>query len=158
LIHGGVQEDGLRAGTENVGYIVAFGEAVRLIYNEMEHENTRLVELRKYFLNKLKDIVPDIIVNGSLVKRLPQNLSIGFPHIDSGALLLSLNQIGVYVSAGSACSAGSKEDSHVIKAIGVDTEKYGTIRFSFGLNTKREDIDYLLKYLPFILEKLKHTK
>lgn len=154
LIHGGEQEFGLRAGTENVGSIAALGEASRLIHSEMEEENKRLLGLRHFFLTELRKIVPDYIVNGSLENRLPHNLNIGFPKIDSGALLLSLNQIGVYVSAGSACSAGSTEASHVIKAIGVDTDNYGTIRFSFGLRTTKEDLVYIFKYLPYILEKL----
>ncbi len=154
LIHGGEQEFGLPAGTENAGSIAALGEASRLIHSEMEEENKRLLGLRHFFLTELRKIVPDYIVNGSLGNRLPHNLNIGFPKIDSGALLLSLNQVGVYVSAGSACSAGSTEPSHVIKAIGVDTDNYGTIRFSFGLRTTKEDLVYMFKYLPYILEKL----
>jgi cysteine desulfurase len=158
LIHGGGQESGLRAGTENVGSIAALGEASRLIYAEMEEENKRLIELRDFFLAQLREIVPNCIVNGSLEKRLPQNLNIGFPNTDSGALLLSLNQIGVYVSAGSACGAGGSEASHVIKAIGVDTDYYGTLRFSFGLRTTKEDLEYVFKSLPSILKKLESSK
>lgn len=158
LIHGGKQEFELRAGTENVASIAAFGEAARLIYAEMEEENKRLLELRKYFLSRLKKIIPDYIVNGSLKNRLPQNLNIGFPNIDSGELLLALNQIGVFVSAGSACSAGSKEASHVLEAIDANTDHYGTIRFSFGLMTTKEDLEYLFEYLPSILEKLDTSK
>ncbi len=154
LIHGGGQEFGLRAGTENVASIAAFGQAARLIHAEMAQENDRLLGLRDFFLTELGKIAPDFIVNGSLENRLANNLNIGFPNVDSGSLLLSLNQIGVYVSAGSACSAGSKDDSHVIKALGVDTDYYGTIRFSFGLQTTREDLEYLFKYLPAILEQL----
>lgn len=154
LIHGGKQEFELRAGTENVASISAFGEAARLIHAEMEEENKRLLGLRKCFLSGLQKIVPDHIVNGSLENRLPQNLSIGFPNIDSGELLLALNQIGVFVSAGSACSAGSKEASHVLEAIGANTDHYGTIRFSFGLSTTKKDLAYLFEYLPSILEKL----
>ncbi len=155
LIHGGEQEYGLRAGTENVGSILAFGQAAKLAYLEMEKENKRLLELRNYFLEGLRKIEPGIIVNGSLEHRTANNLSIGFPEIDSGSLLLSLNQIGVYVSSGSACSAGSTEASYTIKALGVDTDRYGIIRFSFGLPNTREDVEYLFKYLPTILEQLK---
>lgn len=154
LIHGGEQESGLRAGTENVGSIMAFGQAARLMHSEMEQENSRLLDLRDFFLAELGKIAPDFIVNGSLENRLPNNLNIGFPNIDSGSLLLSLNQIGVYVSAGSACSAGSKDASHVVKALGVDTDYYGIIRFSFGLQTSKEDVEYLFRYLPAILEQL----
>ncbi len=155
LIHGGEQESGLRAGTENVGSILAFGLAAKQACSEMEKENRRLLELRNFFLEGLRKIEPDIIVNGSLEHRTANNLNIGFPGIDSGSLLLSLNQIGIYVSSGSACSAGSKDASYTIKVLGVDTDRYGIIRFSFGLPNTREDVDYLFKYLPTILEQLK---
>ena len=155
LIHGGAQEYGLRAGTENIGSIMAFGLAAKLACSEMEKENRRLLELRNYFLEGLRKIEPGIIVNGSLEHRTANNLNIGFPGIDSGSLLLSLNQIGIYVSSGSACSAGSTDASYTIKALGVDTDRYGIIRFSFGLPNTREDVEYLFKYLPTILEQLK---
>jgi cysteine desulfurase len=158
LIHGGGQESGLRAGTENVAYIMALGKASSVIYKEFDLEHKRLTDLRNYFLECLKQVEPNFIINGSLEKRLPNNLNIGFPDIDSGALLLSLNQIGVYVSSGSACHEGSKESSHVISSIGVDTTKYGIIRFSFGIKTTKEEIDYLFTYLPEILVKLKELK
>lgn len=158
VLHGGGQENGLRAGTENVAYIMALGKAAALMYKEFDSELKRITELRNYFLEKLKQIEPGFIVNGSLEKRLPHNLNIGFPDIDSGALLLSLNQIGVYVSSGSACHEGSKETSYVIHSIGTDTTRYGIIRFSFGIKTNREEIDYLFEYLPEILEKLKQLK
>ena len=82
-------------------------------------------------------------------------MSIGFPHVDSKALLLSLNSIGINVSAGSACSSGDIETSHVLKAINVDDKNYGTIRFSFGLRNTKEELDYVLEYLPEILKQLK---
>lgn len=154
LIHGGGQELGLRAGTENVSAIIAFGKAASLAQREMEQENRRLQELRDFFLTQLRQTVPNFIVNGSLEGRLNNNLSIGFPGVDSGSLLLSLNQIGIYVSAGSACSAGSKDVSHVLRAIGVDTDYYGVVRFSFGLQTTQEDLEYMFKYLPEILNQL----
>ncbi len=155
LIHGGEQEFHRRAGTENVGHIMAFGKAAELADREMTAEMDRIRRLRDYFITKLDEHVPGYIINGSMDKRLPTNLNVGFPHVDSGALLISLNQIGVYVSGGSACGAGSKEASPVIKAIGVDTEIYGTLRFSFGLYTTKEDIDYLFAYLPEIIEQLR---
>lgn len=154
LIHGGEQEFYRRAGTENVGHIIAFGKAARLAQKEMKTEMKRISELRDYFLEKLKKTVPDHIINGSMKHRLPTNLNVGFPGIDSGALLISLNQIGVYVSSGSACSAGSKEASSVLKALGVDTNRYGSIRFSFGLRSTKEDVDYLFEYLPAIIEQI----
>ncbi|MCP4269450.1 MAG: cysteine desulfurase [Candidatus Brocadiaceae bacterium] len=155
LIHGGAQEYGLRAGTENVGSILALGQAAKLACSEMEKENKRLLKLKNYFLERLREIEPGIIVNGSLEHRTANNLNIGFPEIDSGSLLLSLNQIGVYVSSGSACSAGSTDASYTIKALGVDTDRYGIIRFSFGLPNTKEDVKYLFKYLPEILKQLR---
>jgi cysteine desulfurase len=154
LIHGGGQESGLRSGTENVGSICALGKAAEVIHKEMARENKRLMDLRQVFLDGLRRICPDLIINGSLSQRLPHNLSVGFPGVDGGALLLALNQIGVFVSSGAACSAGNQGGSHVLKAIGVNSETYGVIRFSFGLRTSQEDLDYVLQYLPIILEKI----
>ena len=155
LIHGGGQEGNLRSGTENVSHIIAMGKAAELSHHEMEKENNRILELRNYFLEKLKKIEPQIIINDSIKSRIPHNLSIAFPGIDSGALLLSLNTIGICVSVGSACSSGKIKSSHVIEALGKNPSEYGTIRFSFGLKTKKQDLDYLFKYLPVILQKLK---
>lgn len=153
---GGSQEFKLRAGTENVSGIISFAKAAELAFQEREQEQRRLLDLRNYLLDNLHKIEPALLVNGSLENRIAGNLNIGFPDIDSGALLLSLNEIGVYVSAGSACSAGSTEQSHVIKALNVDTDKYGSIRFSLGLCNNKEDIDYLLQYLPSLLKELKN--
>ncbi|RMH71541.1 MAG: aminotransferase class V-fold PLP-dependent enzyme [Gemmatimonadetes bacterium] len=157
LIHGGEQELGLRAGTENVGHILGFAAAVRLALAEMETEHHRLSELHHYFLTQLKQIEPNIILNGSATHRVPHNMSIGFPQVDTAALLLSLNEIGISVSAGSACSSGKIETSHVLKAIRADTASYGTVRFSMGLKTTKADLDYLLRYLPSILTQIKET-
>jgi cysteine desulfurase len=120
----------------------------------MDERNTRYEYLRQRFLNKLNDMDPDAIINGTLDSRLPNNLSVGFPGVDSGSMLLSLDQIGVYVSAGSACSAGDDDVSHVLEAIGVDSDHYGTLRFSFCHDTTKEDIDYLFEHLPKILTQL----
>ncbi|MFH2059675.1 MAG: cysteine desulfurase family protein [Pseudomonadota bacterium] len=154
LIHGGGQEFNRRSGTENVGHIIAFGKAAVLAHKEMKSEYQRITKLRNYFSEQLKEKVPGHIINGSINNRVPHNLSVGFPGIDSGTLLISLNKIGIYVSSGSSCSAGSKEASPIIKALGVDTDYYGTIRFSFGLKTTKKDINYLFKYLPEIIEQI----
>lgn len=155
ILHGGGQEFYRRSGTENVGHIIGFGKAAECICKDRESEYHRITEIRDYFLENLDRAVPGYIVNGSLEKRSPYNLNIGFPDVDSGALLISLNQIGIYVSAGAACSAGSKEVSPVISALGVDTDKYGAIRFSFGLHTTKEDVDYLFQYLPEIIDQIR---
>lgn len=158
LIHGGSQELGLRAGTENVGHIIAFQKAAKLAHSEMASETPRLNRLRELFLQYLENMGHEYIINGDLVNRMPNNLSVGFKGVDSGTLLMSLNSIGVSASAGSACSAGKISTSHVLKAIGSDADNYGTIRFSFGLHSTSVDIDYLFKYLPEILRKIKEQE
>lgn len=155
-IHGGGQEAGMRSGTESVGNILALGEAARLAYNEMEQENKRMLSLREFFLRELAKIEPDFMINGSLSNRLSNNLSIAFPGVDSGALLRSLNKLGISASAGSACSSKQIKNSHVLEAIGADTENYASIRFSFGLKTVEEDLEYLLKYLKQVLSILRN--
>lgn len=155
IIHGGGQEYGLRAGTENVGHIMALGMATKLAYNEMNDESNRFLELRKFFLEEIEKIEPDYIVNGLLENRLPNNLNIGFPLLDSSAIIRSLNNIGISVSPGSACSSKRIKTSHVLEAIGTDTKNYASIRFSFGLNTSKEDLEYLFKYLKKIIYILK---
>ena len=157
LIHGGGQEEGLRAGTENVGYIMAFGKGAELMIEEMHSESARLIKLKDSFLKRIKEIEPKCIVNGSLNNRIFNNINIGFPDIDGGALQLSLNNIGIYTSSQSACSSGSRETSHVLKAINSDTDHYGAIRFSFGLKTTKDDLNYFFKYLPEILKQLKES-
>jgi len=158
LIHGGGQENGLRSGTENVGYIMAFAKAAQLMQDEMSSEEKRITDFRNLFLERLKAVEPNYILNGTLENRIYNNLNIGFPDVDGGALQLSLNNIGVYTSSQSACSSGSKETSHVLKAMNVDVEKYGVIRFSFGLNNNKEDLDYFFSYLPEVLKQLKENK
>ena len=138
-----------------MAHISALGLASQLIHDEREAEHERLSKLRDYFLRRLGEIDPEHIVNGTLANRVAHNLNIGFPGIDGGPMLLSLNQMGVYVSSGSACHVGAVEASHVIRALGVDTERYGTIRFSFGQRTDRAQLDYLFAYLGQVLEVLR---
>jgi cysteine desulfurase len=153
-VHGGGQEMGFRSGTENVAGIMALGLAAKLAHAEMDKAAEKMLSLRGHFLDRLKRTVPSAVINGTLSDRLPNNISVGFPHVDSGSLLLSFNQIGVYVSAGSACSAGDDGVSHVLDAIKLDSNRYGTIRFSFGRDTGVEDIDYVFEHLPSILTTL----
>lgn len=157
-VHGGSQEAGLRSGTENVVGIMTMGLAAHLACREMDQERERFEDLQNYFIAQLNEKIPDAVINGTMKHRLPHNLSVGFHGIDSGSVLLSLNQIGVYVSSGSACSAGSDKISHVLEAIGADSENYGTVRFSFGKITTKDDVDYLFTHLPEILTILKNAK
>jgi cysteine desulfurase len=158
MIHGGGQESGLRPGTENVAGIMALGLAAKLAHAEIGDVTERMLQLRRYFMERLKLVAPDAIINGTLTNRLSNNLSVGFPGVDSGSLLLSFNQIGISVSAGSACSAGEDKASHVLDAIQLDSNRYGTIRFSFNRTTAVEDIDYLFEYLPEILSHLAESE
>lgn len=139
LVHGGGQERGMRSGTENVGYIIALGEAARLAHKEMEAETGRLNKLTAFFLDELSKIEPCFTINGPR-DRLPGNINIGFLEVDSCVILKSLNKVGICVSAGSACSSGNIKGSHVLEAIGSDTVKYAAIRFSMGRDTTSEDI------------------
>lgn len=153
-IHGGGQESGLRAGTENVLGIHALGIAAKLAVSEIAERTQHLLGLRAQFLEELRRVAPGAVINGTMDHRLSNNLSVGFPGVDSGSLLLSLNQIGIFVSVGSACSAGNNSYSHVLEAIGVDAADYGTVRFSFGKETTSDHIDYLFEHLPAILKGL----
>jgi len=152
LLHGGGQEQGRRAGTENVASIAGLGLAAELACAEHAHEMPRLAGLRDALLAQLRQAEPGLVVNGSLERRLPHNLSVGFEGVDSGSLLLSLNAIGVYVSAGSACHAGAAEDSHVIRALGLDTRRYGVLRFSLGRRNDEGDVRYVAEHLGGILD------
>ncbi len=155
LIHGGEQEFGMRAGTENPGHMLAFALAARLVEKERDSENRRIAVLQKHLLDGLLNIDAGVLVVGSLRQRVASNLSVAFPAVNSRSLLLGLNTIGVYASAGSACSSGKIETSPVIDALGIDIDHYAVIRFSMGRHTKEKDIDYLLKYLPELLVQLR---
>lgn len=154
LIYGGDQEHGLRAGTENLPAIVGLAKAVSLIDGK---EGQRLAELRDYFFEKISRLTPDAKINGPLGQnRLPNNVHISIPDLDSENLLLELDKYGIYASSGSACTARSVEPSHVLRAIEVG-RKYlnGALRFSLGRQTTKKDIDYVLKVLPKIVKELR---
>ena len=153
LILGGDQEEGMRAGTENLLAIVGLAEAISLI---KKNDSKKLVSLRDYFLNRVKNILPDIRVNGPQGSmRLPNNINISIPGLDSNSILLELDKYGIYASAGSACTARSTEPPHVLKSIGLES-KYlnGTLRFSLGEDTTKNDIDYVLRVLPKVVKDL----
>ncbi len=149
IITGGGQEYGLRSGTENVPAIVGFGKAVELIERNKAKEEKRIKNLRDYFWVKLKNLRPEIELNGlpiSSPERLPNNLSIYFPHLDSRELLIKLDLNGIAVSAGSACSARSIKPSHVIAALNLGEDRAkSSLRISFGGPTTKEELDIALK-------------
>ena len=151
---GGHQEKGKRSGTENVPGIVGLAEAIKLSYKEFEYNNKKVLDLRNYFINRLKESFKDIKINGSLEKRLPGNINVSFPNIDGQQLLLGLDEYGICASAGSACSTGSSMSSHVLTSIGLTKEEsFGTLRFTIGKSNTKQDIDYTIKCLK-LLKKL----
>lgn len=155
LMYGGAQEHGLRSGTENVANIVGFAKALSLAQEEKAHEVQRLANLSNYLWQSLKVKIPEIILNGDAKKRLPNNINITIPGIDSEALLYYLDEHGISASTGSACDSREGDSSHVLEAIGrTKDEVRGSIRFSLGRSTKKADIDYLLNILPVVIEKL----
>lgn len=143
LIYGGGQEQGKRAGTENVVGIVSFAHALKQKTEEYLNQNLRKIATRDKFIKKLLTI-PDSQINGSIGNRLSGNINISFKGIEGESLLLRLNRKGIYVSAGSACNSGSLKPSHVLTAIGVpDNIAKGTIRITFDEELSDDDIDYI---------------
>lgn len=146
LIHGGSQEFHLRAGTENVIGIIALGKAIELLDKNIENNNEKLIDLKSYILNKIQNNLTDYIINGDIDKRTLNNINLSFKDIDGESLLLALDLDGICVSSGSACHSDSMEPSHVLRAIGVPNDYIsGTLRISFGKNTTKKEIDYLIE-------------
>lgn len=142
FIHGGGQERGKRAGTENVAGIVGMAEALSIAAAEMNHVRKRLVMLRNYFVERLMHEVPEIRLNGHPYKRLPGNVNISVKNVDATSLLVLLEEEGICASAGSACNSGQTRISHVIEAIGVPEEwAAGSLRFTMGRQTDKKQVD-----------------
>ena len=145
---GGHQEKGKRSGTENVPGIVGLAEAIKISYKEFQYNNKKVLNLREYFIEKLKQIDSRIKINGDLEKRLPGNINVSFPNTDGQQLLLTLDEYGICASAGSACSTGSSVPSHVLTSIGLSKEEsYGTLRFALGKENTKQEIDYVMNLL-----------
>lgn len=156
FIRGGHQEGGVRAGTYNGPSIVAFGEAARLANERLPEYESRTRELRNALRDGFLASVPDIRVNGHSERVLPNTLDVSFPGAEGEAILLMLDLSGISVSTGSACASGSLEPSHVLMATGVGPElAHGSIRFSIGQYTTRQEIDYVLDRVPPIIAKLR---
>lgn len=148
IINGGGQEKGKRSGTENVAGIVGLGKACEIAKKEMNNHMAKLKELRNYFIKQVEKDIPNAKLNGSRENRLPGNANFSFKNADSQELLFKLDSKGICVSSGSACSSGNSNPSHVLIAIGLPQElAQGTIRFTFGEDNTKEDIDYLLENL-----------
>ena len=156
LMKGGHQEKGRRGGTENVPYIVGLGRAAELALANMEEETTRVQALRDRMEKGLVESVPNTIVNGEGANRLPNTSSVCFEYVEGESILMMLDEIGVCASSGSACTSGSLEPSHVLRAMGVPfTAAHGSIRLSLSVYNKDEEVDHLLKHMPPIIENLR---
>jgi len=166
LLHGGGQERGRRAGTENVPLAVGFAKAVELITRNMEVENARLLQLKKYFIALIKERFPFVVFNGHATDSIPHIVNISFDsrqiEIDGEALLFNLDLAGIAVTSGSACTSGSMEPSHVLLALGRDAQTAkATIRFSMGKATSKEQIERVVEVLEGVVERMgkrKHWK
>lgn len=151
-IFGGGHERGYRSGTENVPAVIGFAAALKEVQDFCEHEADRLNGLQKEFINQLGERLPHAVVNGSLKYRLPNNVHITFPRVDNERLLMELDERGVMVATGSACSASSDEPSHVLKAIGLtDEQARSSIRITMGRQTSRVSMEYLLDCLTTLV-------
>ncbi len=157
IIYGGGQEGGLRSGTEDVPAIVGFAQACKSTEEIKEKETARLTDLRDYFIKELLLSIPGSILNGDKKERLPNNINISIPNIDSEQLVIELDAKGVATSARSACKSRDYGSSYVIIALGrKPLENEGGIRFSLGRDTKKKDIDYVLKIMTKIVEKIQN--
>ena len=155
-LNGGHQERNKRAGTENVAGIVGLGKAITLAYNNFEDKNKYLYNLRTYLINEIKNNIPDIRINGDIEKRLPGNINISVKGVEADNILTELDKRGIFISTGSACTTGSIESSHVLKAIGLsDTEAHSSIRISLGKYNTKDELKHFSKELKEIIENLR---
>jgi len=156
LIHGGHQEDGLRAGTYNNLGIIGFGRAAEIAVDEITQYGGKIAALRDRLRDGLLAAIPNIKINGHPTDVLPNTLNVSFPGAEGEAILLSMDMLGIEASTGSACASGSLEPSHVLMAIGVGPElAHGSIRFSLGWGISADDIDYIVTTLPQIIARLR---
>jgi len=152
FIVGGHQESDRRGGTENVPGIVGLGEAARIASVKLAEENDRVKKLRDRLQQGLLAAVPNAQVNGHLTSRLPNTLNMGFEYVEGEAILMRLDEKGICASSGSACTSGSLEPSHVLRAMGVPfTAVHGSIRFSLSRYNTQEEIEYVIEQLPGII-------
>jgi cysteine desulfurase len=157
LLRGGHQERGRRAGTENTASIVGLGKACELALQYMEHENTHVKAMRDRLERGIVEQIPHCFITGDLNNRLPNTTDIAFEYIEGEAILMLLNKAGIAASSGSACTSGSLEPSHVMRAMGIPyTAAHGTIRFSFSRYNSMADVDQVLKVMPDIAAALRN--
>ncbi len=155
-MEGGVQEDGRRAGTENVPAIVGMGVAAEIAVRDMGERVSQLAALRDDLIARLPEAVDRVYLSGHPAERLPWNASFLVEFIEGEGMLLFLNNLGVAVSSGSACTSRALKSSHVLDAMGVPAElAQGSLLFSFGIDNRPEDVDYVIEKLPPIVERLR---
>jgi len=153
---GGHQEHGRRGGTENVASIIGLGKACELAGSRMHDENTRVKALRDKLEQGLLERIPHSMLNGHKTERLPNTTSVSFEFVEGEAILLHLDRFGICASSGSACTSGSLEPSHVLRAMGVPfTAAHGSIRFSLSVYNTEDEVDFILEKLPPIIENLR---
>jgi cysteine desulfurase len=156
ILHGGSQQRKRRPGTENVAGAVGFARAAELLFADQEKEGDRLAALRDQLQRNLAEKIPQVLLNGDPDHRLPGTLNMSFKFVEGESLILSLDMEGIAVSSGSACTSGSLEPSHVLLAMGIPHEVcHGSLRFSLGRGTTKEQIDYVLEVLPRIVARLR---
>ena len=156
FLTGGHQEHGRRGGTENVASIIGLGRACELAAEKMEEENSRVKLLRDKLEEGLLSAVPESRLNGHKTDRLPNTSNISFEYVEGESILLHMNEHKICASSGSACTSGSLEPSHVLRAMGVPfTAAHGSIRFSLSTYNSEEEIDYIIEKMPPIIELLR---
>ncbi|UCD16210.1 MAG: cysteine desulfurase NifS [Candidatus Zixiibacteriota bacterium] len=157
LIHGGHHEKKRRPGTENIPGIVGFGKALELAEENREQEHHRLSDLADFFIDQIQAKISNVYLNGPRHEgRIPSTVNLSFEFIEGESIILSLDMKGIAVASGSACTSGSLEPSHVLRAMGVSAElAQGSIRFSMGRFTTKEDLEYTVSVLPEIIERLR---
>ena len=158
LLSGGGQERGVRAGTENVGYIVGMTVALELAYMEHEARVAHVSRLRDRLIAGVTAQIDGVRLTGHPTERMPNSASFAIDGADGESLLLNLDQEGIYASSGSACSSGTLEISHVLRALGLpESEARGSLRLTTGIRTTDEDVDRLLAVLPGIVERVREV-
>ena len=156
FVIGGHQEGGRRGGTENVPYIIGLGKACELAATNFKEKNLRVKSLRDKLEKGLLQSIENSMINGDREQRLPNTSSISFEYVEGESILLKLSDKGICASSGSACTSGSLEPSHVLRAMGVPfTAAHGSIRFSLSSYNTEEEIDYILEVMPPIIEQLR---
>lgn len=156
LINGGNQERGKRGGTINVPGIAGFGKAIEIAVRDLSVNQQKLKAIRQYFLDKVEENIPYVHLNGHPHQKIQGTVNLSFELIEGESILMLLDLEGIAVSTGSACTSGSLEPSHVLKAMGLSNElAQGSIRFSFGKSITKADIDYVVEKLTGVVEKLR---